>query len=495
MPRARTLGVLVAAGVFAGLAIAITGLPYNRVNSRASAELYHGSNDTTGTVHMALDCDSATAGTQTFCAFFASGFSMGVTVGNSTGSPVNIAAFNFRVTNSRQDLFNPATVVDTNLDSNPDFNQAVAGPGWSCTPPPPARDEDPNPSVSVSLLSCSTGFAPGAINLPDGPGHVTLGSVLYNGSGPIGPFQTASFTLSDVNVFDDTGTELMSCNPVNQTAGPCFGATVDWGLPPPPTFPPTFTPTPTATPIFDADGDGITDYVDNCPLRYNPFQENSDADFISGEGLHPDDLNRVDSDYPGDECDTDDDNDGMPDTDEFVVPCPTPTPGPGPTPGPCGPSPCTPGMSGTSPVLLDTDGDRVTDGAECALGSDPTDPASRPPAIVGPDADSDGLPDALDPNDADMDSDDDGLKDGLEFRGYASDPGNANTDTDGGTDGCEAISLNNDLKVNSGDQLLLLQEYLRMPPPAKLANYDLNKDGPINSGDQLLMLQFFGMCP
>lgn len=50
-------------------------------------------------------------------------------------------------------------------------------------------------------------------------------------------------------------------------------------------------------------------------------------------------------------------------------------------------------------------------------------------------------------------------------------------------------------KINSGDQLLLVQEYLRIPPPAKLANYDLNKDGGINSGDQLFLVLRFGTCP
>jgi len=202
-----------------------------------------------------------------------------------------------------------------------------------------------------------------------------------------------------------------------------------------------------------------------APADYNPGQENTDANLISAEGLHADDLSRTNSDAEGDACDPDDDNDGMPDADELSPPG---------------------GCPASSPTALDTDGDRVTDGAECTLGTDPTSAGSKPTAAacasylgVSVIADTDG----------------DGLRDYIEFCGYGSDPANADSDTDPGADGCEAISLNNDLKVNSGDQLLLLQEYLRAPPPAKLANYDLNKDGPINSGDQLLMLQFFGKCP
>ena len=122
-------------GAMLGFIVAIVGLPYGRASDDAFAELYHGQVDTTGTIHVALDCDTASIGTQPHCAFFASGFHMGVTVGNSTGSSTTIGAFNFRVTNNRQDLFNPALGADSNLDSNPDFNQSLAPPGWSCTLP------------------------------------------------------------------------------------------------------------------------------------------------------------------------------------------------------------------------------------------------------------------------------------------------------------------------------------------------------------------------
>ena len=51
-------------------------------------------------------------------------------------------------------------------------------------------------------------------------------------------------------------------------------------------------------PITDMDGDGILDSLDNCPLSYNPDQLDTDLD---GEGNI---------------CDLDDDNDGVPDTED-----------------------------------------------------------------------------------------------------------------------------------------------------------------------------------
>ncbi len=54
-------------------------------------------------------------------------------------------------------------------------------------------------------------------------------------------------------------------------------------------------------PLDDADGDGVADGADNCPLTYNPSQQDTDGD------------------GSGDLCDTDDDNDGYPDTLEEAI--------------------------------------------------------------------------------------------------------------------------------------------------------------------------------
>ncbi|NJB86504.1 hypothetical protein GGR26_002272 [Lewinella marina] len=95
-------------------------------------------------------------------------------------------------------------------------------------------------------------------------------------------------------------------------------------------------------PVYDADGDGIADAEDNCPTRYNPDQSlstyyaDADADGLGDPNvsilacvpptgyvdnaldLCPEvsDPNPADTDNDGlgDACDPDDDNDGVPDT-------------------------------------------------------------------------------------------------------------------------------------------------------------------------------------
>lgn len=186
-----------------------------------------------------------------------------------------------------------------------------------------------------------------------------------------------------------------------------------------------------------------------------------------------DDLTWPNSDLVGDSCgDSDDDNDGMSDVNELALP---------------GPS-CLSATAATNPLAGDSDGDRVLDGAECALGFDPASAVSKPSAAAcGSNVDTDG----------------DRLQDRTEFCGYNTNPGAVDTDGDmaaaGARDGCEAASLNNDRLVNSGDQLALVQEILAQPTPSlRLVAFDVNKDGAVNSGDQLLVAQFLavpGQCP
>jgi hypothetical protein len=103
-------------------------------------------------------------------------------------------------------------------------------------------------------------------------------------------------------------------------------------------------------PGLDADGDGVRYFDDNCSEIPNALQ----LDF--------------DLDGAGDECDADDDGDGLLDTVEtdtgvFVGPLDT----------------------GTNPFDADSDGDGWTDGDELEGGSDPNDalstPLTVPPAI------------------------------------------------------------------------------------------------------------------
>ncbi len=224
--------------------------------------------------------------------------------------------------------------------------------------------------------------------------------------------------------------------------------------------------------LLDPDGDGWLDAQDNCPSIANPGQENADGNFIDQTPPSTqDDRTWPNSDPAGDACDTDDDNDGVADAVE--------------------PAGCN-GSAALDPANRDSDGDRVLDGVECALGTDPSSPASKPSAAAcGSTSDADG----------------DRLSERVEVCGYNTSPSVADTDGDldgsptaGLTkDGCEAVSLNNDRVVNAGDQLLLVLEILREPSPSlRLVSFDINKDGAVNAGDQLMVVQLIsptGQCP
>ncbi|MBI5289411.1 MAG: hypothetical protein HY873_10625 [Chloroflexi bacterium] len=439
----RSSLLLVAAGFTVSAMAVILGLPYGRVNYHAFAELYHGPVDTTGLVHIAVDCDPYAPDTQDECTFgaFTQVINVDVTIGNSTPSATTLRAGNFKLTTD-ETLLRPFPNFNVGAQGNPDVDDGVLASG-NCSGPPPNPDTDPSPAVATSFLSCFE-MLPAAI-LPADASHRRFATVHYADVAP--GVATASLALSDVALFDDTYAEIASCGPVITVAGLCFDAT-----------------------IYFVEAGGCVGGGGN-----------SDANLISNLPVYAvNDLTRANSDETANCFDTDMDNDGISNFVEFDG---------------LGTPPCASASAATSQIRTDTDGDRFLDGAECLLGSDPANAASMPPAIVGPDADLDGVPNALDPNSADKDSDDDGLMDGIEFRYYNTSMISANTDGDACGDGKEAASFNTDNAVNAGDQLLLVMEILRVPPPAKLRNFDINKDGAVNAGDQLLMIKFFGPCP
>ncbi|UCH87611.1 MAG: hypothetical protein JSU97_04305 [Dehalococcoidia bacterium] len=65
----------------------------------------------------------------------------------------------------------------------------------------------------------------------------------------------------------------------------------------------------------DADFDGVADGSDNCPANYNPEQDNTDV-VLAGAGASNAGVPIV-GDSDGDVCDTDDDNDGRTDVQEW----------------------------------------------------------------------------------------------------------------------------------------------------------------------------------
>lgn len=240
--------------------------------------------------------------------------------------------------------------------------------------------------------------------------------------------------------------------------------------------------------VPDADGDGVVDGADNCPNNANPGQENHDANFtdISPPRMF-DDTTWINSDTLGDACDPDADNDGLSNVVEAGL-------------GPGGPShaQCPAASAATSSLLIDTDGDRFVDSAECALGTDPADAMSKPMTSPPGDTDHDGLTDAFEgtigtnPNLPDTDGD--ALLDGVEYLRYGSSPTNPNTDGDTCGDGREAASVNDDQKVNSTDQLIIAQSFGLLGSPKYNLDFDVNRDDRINSTDQLITAKQFGVC-
>jgi hypothetical protein len=220
---------------------------------------------------------------------------------------------------------------------------------------------------------------------------------------------------------------------------------------------------------------------DNCILVPNPGQLNTDGDLIDlGPSVGFDDVTWPNSDVLGDDCDTDADNDGLPNASEVGGP------------------PCASASAPTNPLDYDSDNDRTLDGAECAFGTDPNNPASLPPGLLPPDSDRDGLSNLVEAllgtNPLVPDTDADGVLDGQEVRAFNTNPLLPNTDGDNCSDGKEMASINNDRTVSSSDMLSVVQHFGPGSSPNYVIGLDVNRDGTINSVDTLLIAKLFGPC-
>lgn len=232
------------------------------------------------------------------------------------------------------------------------------------------------------------------------------------------------------------------------------------------------------------DSDGVPWDADNCPNVANSDQLNTDGSIAPTSGL-PADTTVPKSDVAGDSCDLDIDNDGLSNAIEAQI-------------GPSGSQHvrCASASAATSPASADSDGDRVIDSAECALGSDPMNPASKPESHPPNDTDGDGLPDVVETsigsNPYVVDTDGDGIGDGLEYMGYGTSPTSPDSDRDGCSDGREIASVNDDFSVNTTDLLLVAQHFTGFN---SLAQLDVTKDGRVNSTDMLLIAKNFSPSP
>lgn len=229
---------------------------------------------------------------------------------------------------------------------------------------------------------------------------------------------------------------------------------------------------PVAYKVQFTDGDAVPAANDNCDFDPNPApQLNTDAAPFVTPG-RPNDITIPNDDAFGDVCDPDDDNDGILDTAELAG---------------CNAS------GALNAVLSDTDADRVTDGAECALGTNPNSAASRPPVAPPGDSDQDGLTDAFETSISsglnDPDSDDDGVRDGIEFKGYGLKVLVPDTDVDACNDNVEVYSIDGNNQVNSADLLVVSVEFGRADRPYQ----DIDKNGTVNSADLLLLAVNFNV--
>jgi len=383
--------------------------------------------------------------------------------------PAAIGAFQAEVTYDASLSFAPeiSCPFGTCLDDNPDANEGATkwgqglGGNWDCNVQDlsePTGDAGPptGPGQKRARIACWSLAGPYTLGTTGALAVLTLQATAPG---------TQELELGNVIVGDGNGVERGSCNPALGVSVPCEGAAVTGVLAPTPTptatpTGPTPTPTATPTPNIDTDGDTVLDHMDNCPLVYNPDQTNTDGQRRpNGPQIPGEWASNPSQDKLGDACDPDADNDALPDSQEFDDHCPY-------------------------RLVADSDGDGALDGFEVANGFDPCNAASKPTWTGGSDSDGDSL----------LDGTERGGYNTCAFTGDTT-PGWAtcavpqDSDGDSCADTLEALDLNGDRFVDSGDRGLLNKRVAGKiaADPVSDSIFDLNKDGFIDSGDQGLM--------
>jgi hypothetical protein len=344
---------------------------------------------------------------------------VGVCLLNPLGT-IPVAGYTFNVTYNDTIVDAPeVTDVVPAMDDNPDANDGATvftsptypnelGDGWTCDGSVGSFPQGDNNTLTGA-----------------GNGNAYSGGCM-SGAGPYalieGPLGVITFdvigTGSDTLAFGESAvtaedlSEIGSCNQLGDTPMACVGGSVTVG---------------------------------GCPGVPNTDQETRP----NGPNIPDDDVTWPEHDTVGDLCDLDDDNDGLPDVAELTGTM-------------CGGTP-------TLPIDVDTDGDRLVDGWECANGSSPTDPMSK---YMGPgvyDLDGDHVPDTW------------------EARGYGASGGSTDSDTDGCGDMVEIGSSDGNRVLDDGDRLATSRRALGLLPPDPDQDYvlDMNKNGHVDDSDRL----------
>lgn len=342
--------------------------------------------------------------------------------------------------------FNFSLRFDTSwLDASvPTLADDLAPADWWCLPAPSA-DWDGDPATGDVLLSC---FYTPSDSSAAPTGTVRLGRVHFAVTQPPPTAAYSELTLDFTALGDQALNQIFGCQPSHSDlGGGCYNGAVSIA---------------DATP-GDTDGDGVANSVDNCAGVWNPGQANNDANAIDIPGKMYDDITAPNSDISGDVCDNDDDNDGLVDGSEGLLFC----------------APVGPLESYTDRFNPDTDGDRFLDGAECALGFRPDDPASKPAeSSCGTTSDTDG----------------DGLLDYREYCYYGSDTANTHSGGDSCSDGKKVASINADRDVNVIDLQQVADSVGPSSAPGYIENFDMTKNGSIDVIDLQFVAAQKGPC-
>jgi hypothetical protein len=248
----------------------------------------------------------------------------------------------------------------------------------------------------------------------------------------------------------------------------------------------------------DTDDDGHLDGSDNCPAVANPGQENADKQIGNGKGIpgHDQTVPNSPGDLEGDACETDGDadNDGYPDVQELLYPdpsCPQKTTATSPGGDVTyddnhNGDPALGSLGGTDaaddPPSWDSDGDGVLDGAECALGTDPANPASRPTtAQCGAAGDTDG----------------DGLQNAWETCKWGTNPALIDSDGDTKGDCVEAADVDGNGVVSfTGDVIYYAKAILLSTASfGKDGDFDIDGNNALNFTGDVIQEAKFGLLP